>query len=119
MDPTLTLLLSLPYILARLMREGVVVTVTYLADAKALPVWAERAQKAHYNAVENLAPFAACCDRCAPYPDRECHDCDGRGHLLGAGCAYIGYISGLPFVCTLTFTIGWLATFEIFLVIGT
>jgi uncharacterized MAPEG superfamily protein len=44
------------------MRKGVVVTVTYLADAKALPVWAERAQKAHYNAVENLAPFAACCD---------------------------------------------------------
>ena len=55
----LTLLLWLPYILARLMREGVVATVTYLADTKALPVWAERAKKAHYNAVENLAPFAA------------------------------------------------------------
>jgi len=32
---------------------------------------------------------------------------------------YIGYISGLPFVRTLTFTIGWLATFVIFLVIVT
>ena len=40
------------------MREGVVGTVTYMADTKALSVWAERAKKAHYNAVENLAPFA-------------------------------------------------------------
>jgi len=30
---------------------------------------------------------------------------------------YVGYISGLPFVRTLTFAIGWIATLVIFLVI--
>ena len=69
------------------MREGVVATVTYVADAKALPVWRERPEGALQRCWESGA-LRGCCDRCAPYPDRECHDSDGRGHLfLGAGCA--------------------------------
>ena len=55
----LTLVLWLPYILARMMSYGLVPTVTYAADAKSLPGWAERAKRAHYNAVENLAHCVA------------------------------------------------------------
>jgi uncharacterized MAPEG superfamily protein len=51
--------LWVPYILARLARSGLMATLTYAADADPLPAWAEGAKKAHYNAIENLAPFAA------------------------------------------------------------
>ena len=55
----LTLVLWIPYILSRIMTEGAAATLSYMADSKPLPAWAERAKKAHFNAVENLAPFAA------------------------------------------------------------
>lgn len=102
------------------MREGVVATVTYVADAKALPVWTERAQKAHYNAVGNLAPFAAVVIVAHLTQTVNATTPTAAVIYFWARVAhYIGYISGLPFVRTLTFTIGWLATFVIFLVIVT
>lgn len=110
-----TLLLWLPYILARMMASGIVPTLTYAADKDPLPSWAERAKKAHYNAIENLAPFAAVVL---------------VAHLAGAASAttagaaviffwarvvhYFGAISGLPFIRTLSFAVGWVATLVIF-----
>ena len=55
----LTLLLAFPYVLATIQRYGVMDALTYRADGKPLDDWATRAKKAHYNAIENLAPFAA------------------------------------------------------------
>lgn len=33
--------------------------LTFKGDATPMPDWAVRAKKAHYNAIENLAPFTA------------------------------------------------------------
>ena len=50
----------LPYILARIANVGLLSALTYTADGLSLrPDWAKRVKQAHYNAIENLAPFAA------------------------------------------------------------
>jgi len=112
----LTALMWVPYILARIMTSGLMPTLTYAADNDPLPGWAARAKRAHTNAVENLAPFAAVVL---------------VAHLTAAANAttalwatiylwarvihYLGYTAGVPFVRTLSFAVGWLAIMIIFL----
>lgn len=116
----ITALMWVPYILARMQKSGVMATLDYTADNDPLPSWAARAKRAHSNAVENLAPFAAVVL---------------VAHLAGAANGttalwsiiyfwaraihYAGQISGLPFVRTLFFAVGWLAIMIIFLQIIT
>ncbi len=51
--------LFLPYVLCRIKVWGLVATVGYPKDPPALPNWAQRANRAHLNLVENIGPFAA------------------------------------------------------------
>jgi uncharacterized MAPEG superfamily protein len=90
-------------------------TITYRADDKPLPAWAARAKRAHLNAVENLAPFAALII---------------TAHLAGAASPttamasivyfwarvahYPAYISGLPVLRTLTYAVAWVAMLVVF-----
>lgn len=53
-----TLVLWIPYILAHINMVGVTRALSY-EDEQPMPDWARRLKGAHYNAVENLAPFAA------------------------------------------------------------
>lgn len=53
----LMLVLWVPYILAELKTAGVGTALSY-PDERTLPKWAERLKHAHYNLVENIAPFA-------------------------------------------------------------
>ena len=55
----LTTLIWIPYVFNRIMVWGLIDAVGYPDDPKPLSPWAERARKAHSNAVENLAVFAA------------------------------------------------------------
>lgn len=116
----ITALMWVPYILARIMGSGLMPVLTYAADNDPLPDWAQRAKKAHYNAVENLAPFGAVVL---------------VAHAAGAANAttalwaviyfwarvvhFAGYTAGIPFVRTLSFAVGWLAIMIIFLQILT
>ena len=116
----ITALMWLPYIMAHIMELGLMKALTYQADDSPLPDWAKRAKRAHYNAIENLAPFAAVVL---------------VAHLAGAASGttavwsiiyfwarllhYAAHISGLPFVRTILFAIGWLAIMIIFLQIVT
>lgn len=111
----LTALMWLPYILQRIREHGLMPALTYQADGKPVAAWAERAKHAHYNAVENLAPFAALVI---------------VAHLVGAANAataaaatvyfwirlvhYVVYTMGIPFGRTVTFAIGWAAMLCIF-----
>ena len=111
----LTSVLWVPYILAHIINVGVLPALTYRADDVPLPGWAARSKKAHYNAIENLAPFAAVVI---------------VAHLTGAANAatataavvyfwarvahFVLYTAGVPFGRTLTFAIGWLAIIWIF-----
>jgi len=56
---TFTALMWIPYVLNRFAVWGIADTVGYPANPKPLAPWAERLKRAHANAVENLAVFAA------------------------------------------------------------
>jgi uncharacterized MAPEG superfamily protein len=56
---TLTALIWIPYILNEIMVRGVLDAVGYPENPKPLAKWAARMKAAHYNAIENLAVFAA------------------------------------------------------------
>jgi uncharacterized MAPEG superfamily protein len=55
----LTALMWVPYILNTIMVRGLTEAVGYPESPKPLAKWAQRLKGAHYNAVENLAVFAA------------------------------------------------------------
>ena len=54
-----TALMWIPYILNTIMVRGLVDAVGYPEHPKPLAPWATRMKAAHYNAIENLAVFAA------------------------------------------------------------
>ena len=55
----LTAVIWVPYIVDRLMVEGLAGAVGYPSNPKPQSPWAQRMKVAHYNAVENLVIFAA------------------------------------------------------------
>jgi uncharacterized MAPEG superfamily protein len=115
-----TAILWIPYIVARIQTYGSARTLAYTAEREPLPVWAERAKKAHYNAVENLAPFAALVLVAQAAGVANSTTAMASVVYFWARVAhYLLYISGIPYVRTLTFTIGWIAMAVIFYVIVT
>ena len=111
----ITILMWVPYILAHITNVGILPALTYRADDTPLPVWAARAKRAHYNAIENLAPFAVLV---------VVAHLSGAANTATAAAAiayfwarvahYVLYVSGVPFGRTTMFTIGWLAMACIF-----
>lgn len=106
----LALVIWIPYILAQIAQVGLVAALSYRDEDK-MPDWARRLKRAHYNLVENLAPFAIVVI---------------AGEIIGLhtpitmACAIIFYGARLihPFaqviriwgVRTLAFGVGWAAT---------
>jgi uncharacterized MAPEG superfamily protein len=111
----MTALFWVPYVLNRVVMTGLGGALAGGApDSGSLSVWAQRAIKAHGNAVENLAIFAPIVL---------------TAHVLGISNAatkaavvvyfiarllhYVVYSAGIPAARTLTFTAGWLAQIAI------
>ena len=107
----MTALFWVPYVLNRMVMNGLGGTLAGGApDSGTLSPWAQRAIKAHTNAVENLAIFAPIVL---------------TAHVLGISNAatkaavvvyffarllhFLVYSAGIPAARTLTFTAGWLA----------
>ncbi|MGD8810348.1 MAG: MAPEG family protein [Gammaproteobacteria bacterium] len=110
-----TAVLWIPYILAHIANVGLVPALTYRADGTALPDWAARAKNAHYNAIENLAPFAALV--------LVAHFAGASNDATVAAAVtffwarvahYVVYVAGIPFLRTLCFAVGWVAMVCIF-----
>ena len=111
----MTALFWVPYVLNRVAMTGLGGALAGGApDGGKLSVWAQRAIKAHGNAVENLAIFAPIVL---------------TAHVLGISNAatktavvvyffarllhFVVYSAGVPAARTLTFTAGWLAQIAI------
>lgn len=110
----LTALLWIPYIIERLVVQGMGDAVGYPEDPKPASSWAQRLKKAHYNSVENLVLFASLVL---------------AAHALGVSNSTIGnaaiwyfwarlvyafaYTLAIPWVRTISFTVGWIATLVI------
>jgi len=111
----ITTLMWLPYILVHVLKHGPVEALTYRADAIPLEGWAARAKKAHYNAIENLAPFAALV--IVAHLTKAANDATAAAcitYFWARVAHYLVYIANIPFGRTLTFAIGWLAMLCIF-----
>lgn len=111
----MTALFWVPYVLNRMVTNGLGGTLAGGApDSHTLSTWAQRAIKAHGNAVENLAIFAPIVL---------------TAHVLGISnnatkaavvvyffarlLHFLVYSAGIPAARTLTFTAGWLAQIAI------
>ena len=105
-----TLLMWLPYILAHIANVGMVEALTYRADGAALPDWAARAKKAHYNAIENLLPFAVLVLVAHSLEISNAATQSAAMAFFGLRVAhYVVYVLGVPFGRTLTFAGSWAA----------
>jgi uncharacterized MAPEG superfamily protein len=111
----MTALFWVPYVLNRMVMNGLPGTLAGGApDSNTLSIWAQRAARAHTNAVENLAIFAPIVL---------------TAHALGISNSttkaavvvyffarllhFVVYSAGIPAARTLTFTAGWLAQIAI------
>ena len=111
----MTALFWVPYVLNRMVMNGLPGTLAGNApDSSTLSTWAQRAARAHTNAVENLAIFAPIVL---------------TAHVLGISTSttkaavvvyffarllhFVVYSAGIPAARTLTFTAGWLAQIAI------
>lgn len=110
-----TAVLWLPYILAHIVNVGLVSALNYKGDTTPLPGWAARAKKAHYNAIENLAPFAALVIVAHLTNTANAATAAAAITFFWARVAhYIVYAAGIPLGRTLTFAVGWAAMACIF-----
>jgi len=106
----------IPYILNRVMVQGLIDAVGYPEDPKPLSPWAERARKAHYNSVENLVAFAAIV--------LLLNAVDISNETTVLACTvffwarlvhYIVYVAAIPWLRTLAYFVGWLCTLALIL----
>lgn len=113
---TATVLMWVPYMTARVLTRGPARTFADPSDPVAPrdPAWAERARRAHANAVENLAVFAplvitlALIGVSTPATILAC-----KTYLAARVVHYIVYAAGIPVVRTLAFATGLGATLVI------
>lgn len=107
-----TTLMWIPYTVARIWRRGLWAALanpdpSYSPD----PAWAERARRAHANAIENLAVFAPLVLTFAMLGASTPATVLAAKVYLGARLVhYVVYAVGIPVVRTLAFVVGVVAT---------
>lgn len=107
----MTALFVFPYVLNRVAVRGLMGTMANPSTSdKPLAAWAQRAHRAHANAVENLALFAPAAIAV--------HVASLGNTLTATACAlyffsrlthYVVYTAGVPGLRTLAFFGGWIA----------
>jgi uncharacterized MAPEG superfamily protein len=113
---TATVLMWIPYIFARILTRGPMQTLADPADPAFPPdpAWADRVQRAHANAVENLAVFAPLVIILALTGVSTPTTIAAAKTYLGARLVhYVVYAAGIPVVRTLAYAVGVGATLAI------
>ena len=107
----MTALFWVPYVLNRMAMNGLMGTLAGGApDSNTLSTWAQRASRAHTNAVENLAIFAP-----IVLTAHVLNISNGATktavvvYFFARLLHFVVYSAGIPAARTLTFTAGWLA----------
>jgi len=107
-----TSLMWMPYVLARMAVLGIWPTMS--SDAALQPLrhaWAERAKRAHANAVEGLAVFAPLVLIAAAVGASSAGTVlAAQGYLAARLVHYAAYVAGVPGLRTVAFLAGWACT---------
>jgi uncharacterized MAPEG superfamily protein len=112
---TATALMWVPYVLARMTTHGVMRAIGnpgpgYPAD----PPWADRARRAHLNAIENLAVFAPLVLVAAIVQvSTRATILSAQIYVVARIAHYVIYAAGVPVVRTIAFFVGACATLVI------
>jgi uncharacterized MAPEG superfamily protein len=112
----LTMVLWVPYILNTIMVRGLVDAVGYPEDPKPIAAWAARAKAAHYNAVEILVVFAALVlmlNTLGISNETTVMAC--KVYFWARLVHYLVYTAGIPWLRTLSYTVGWLCVVALLL----
>jgi uncharacterized MAPEG superfamily protein len=112
---TATVLMWVPYMLARILTRGPARTLANPDPGFAPdPAWAERARRAHANAAENLAVFAPLVIIAAVTGvSTPATILASKTYLAARLVHYIVYAAGIPVIRTLAFAVGVGATLVI------
>ena len=105
----LTAVMWIPYILNTIMVRGLADAVGYPENPKPLAPWATRMKAAHYNAVENLVVFATAVlvlHAVGISNDTTVLACNV--YFWARLAHYLVYSFGIPWLRTVSFTVGWL-----------
>jgi uncharacterized MAPEG superfamily protein len=108
--------LWIPYIVAQTATNGLLKPRNYVDPTpRTLPLWGQRANRVHINAVEAFAPFAALVivAHLAGKADAMTAFWATAFFWLRAVHAVV-YLLGIPYIRTLVFTLGWVAVVGIF-----
>ncbi len=112
----LTAALWIPYISGQVMTNGLLTPQNYRNPAaREVPLWGQRANRAHINAVEAFAPFAALV--LVAHVGGVSNEATAMWAALffWARLAHaVIYIVGIPFLRTIIFTVGFVAIVGIF-----
>jgi uncharacterized MAPEG superfamily protein len=112
----LTASLWIVYIAAQVMTNGFLAPENYVDPApRPVPLWGLRANRAHLNAVESFAPFAALIliAHAAGNADATTAWCAIAFFWLRLAHAVVYWLA-LPFIRTLVFTLGWIVVVVLF-----
>jgi len=112
----LTASLWIPYIAAQVMANGLLSPQNYVDPTpRKVPLWGQRANRAHLNAVESFAPFAALVliAHVAGKADAATAFWAMAFFWLRLAHAVVYWLA-FPFVRTVIFTLGWIAVVALF-----
>ena len=105
-----TAIIWVPYIMAHILNVGALPALTYKADTVPMPDWAQRAKKAHYNAIEGLATFAVfILVAHVAGVSNEATQNSAIVYFWLRLAHYFAYLFNVPFGRTLTFAGAWLS----------
>lgn len=112
----LSLVLWIPYVLAAINARGLENVAGYpTGHYEDLPPWAQRAQRAHVNLVENLIPFAALVLVAhAVGAANEATQLGARLFFWARLAQVVVHVAGIPWLRTLAFAVGWVGNLTIF-----
>lgn len=111
----LTIVLWIPYVLARIGSQGMTGAMGYPENPPAPPAWARRAERVHLNMVENLAPFAVLV--LVAQITGVSTELTVWGAMLFFWARIVHavvFILGIPYLRTLAFFVSWLGMALIF-----
>ena len=102
-----------PYVLNRIVINGLMPSLGYGIKPPADNSWASRSKKAHINAVENLvlfAPLVLIHELITPAQSDPAVACAAIVYFVARVAHYVVYTAGIPVLRTLTFAAGYGAT---------
>ena len=107
---TLTLFMWVPYVLSAMVNDGPIASFKWQGDEKQRFIWAERAKRAHYNAIENLIPFAAIVIVAhLAEISNDATAAAATAYFWLRAIHYVFYAVGISYIRTAAFALSWLA----------